>query len=149
MEIETLFRVTMAIVLGALIGWERETEGKPAGLRTNALVSLGAATFVLSGLLFFPAVDDVSRLAASIVTGIGFLGAGAIIARRGSVKGLTTSAAIWVSAAVGVSCALGQYLLAVVVAVVAFIVLRSGKFEKEKLGKKQKTRTKIKSKKKK
>ncbi len=130
-EILIVERILLALVLGGIIGWEREKERKAAGLRTNMLVSLGAAAFIMVGLFSFPKSDSVARLAANIITGIGFLGAGAIIARGVSVKGLTTSAALWVSAAVGLACGIGQYFLAIFSAVVVFLVLRFGALEKK------------------
>ena len=128
-------RVLLAALLGAIIGWERETEKKPAGLRTNMLVSIGAATFVLSGLFVYPKMDSVARSAANVITGIGFLGAGAIISKGLSIRGITTAAAIWISASVGVACALGQYALAIVTTILGFIILKIGKVEKKALRK--------------
>jgi putative Mg2+ transporter-C (MgtC) family protein len=111
---EPLLRLTAALVLGAAIGWEREVERMPAGFRTHALVALGAAIFtVVSALAFAGPQTDPTRIAAQIVTGIGFLGGGAILHYQGSVRGLTTAASLWSVAAIGMAAGAGLYLLAV------------------------------------
>lgn len=116
----------LAASLGGLIGFERELSDQPAGFRTHMLVSVGAALFTLAGAYgvesFFEQVPgrvryDPTRVAAQIVTGIGFLGAGAIIQQGFSVRGLTTAASLWVTAAVGLSAGLGYYWGAGVTAV--------------------------------
>jgi putative Mg2+ transporter-C (MgtC) family protein len=119
----------LALVLSSAIGLERESRRKSAGLRTQALVGVGAALFmVVSKYGFFDVLQpgrvvvDPSRVAAQIVTGVGFLGAGVIFVHRGSVKGLTTAAAIWLSAAVGASCGAGLVVLATVVTAGYFLV---------------------------
>ena len=105
------------------IGLERELAGKVAGLRTHLLVCLGAALFTLVSIYAFEI--DTDRVAAGVVTGIGFLGAGAIIHREGGiVAGLTTAASIWMVAAIGVAAAAGLYWLAVVAMALTLIVLR-------------------------
>ncbi len=121
--------VAMALVLSTAIGLEREARRKSAGLRTQALVGMGACLFmIISKEGFFDVlvpgrvVVDPSRVAAQIVTGIGFVGAGVIFVHRGSVKGLTTAAAIWVSAAVGAACGAGLLALAAVVTAAYFAV---------------------------
>jgi putative Mg2+ transporter-C (MgtC) family protein len=112
-----LFDLAAAFVLGSLIGLEREVRRKSAGLRTHALVALGAALFVLvSKFGFLDIVGsqvslDPSRVAAQIVSGIGFIGAGLIFVRRDSVRGLTTAAVVWVTAAVGAACGAGLVLV--------------------------------------
>ena len=88
-------RLLIAVVLGALVGYERERAGKPAGVRTHDMVSLGAALFAVVSLHGFGEASDPARVAAQIVTGIGFLGAGAILHQRGNVQGLTTAASLW------------------------------------------------------
>ncbi|MDP9227319.1 MAG: MgtC/SapB family protein [Actinomycetota bacterium] len=122
-----LGRVLLAVVLGGLIGFEREFRDQPAGFRTHILVSVGAALFTMAGaygVSGFVASGSVSfdptRIAAQVVTGIGFLGAGAIIRQGVTIRGLTTAAALWVAAAVGVAVGLGYYLgaLATMVATV-------------------------------
>jgi putative Mg2+ transporter-C (MgtC) family protein len=126
-------RIVLAAALGGLIGFERELSDQPAGFRTHMLVSLGAALFTLAGAygveeFFEPGqVGDVrfdpTRVAAQIVTGIGFLGAGAIIQQGFSVRGLTTAASLWVTAAVGLSAGLGYYWGAAVTAVFTVVAL--------------------------
>lgn len=123
-EMELGLRMIMAVVCGAVIGAEREWHGKPAGLRTNILICLGAAIFaILSGHIAAVSHTDPERIAAQVVTGIGFLGAGAIIRGDGGVHGLTTAATIWLVAAIGVACGAGFYLLAATATGITFIVL--------------------------
>lgn len=113
----------MAFVLSAVIGLERNRRFKSAGLRTHTLVGVGSAVFTLVSAYGFSsvpgagAVVDPSRIAAQIVSGIGFLGAGVIFVRRGSVSGLTSAASIWLTAAIGMACGAGMPLLAVLAAV--------------------------------
>ena len=101
-----------AALLGAALGFERETRQKDAGLRTNILISVGAALFTLMSIEISGPSGDPGRIAAQIVTGIGFLGAGAIIRTDSGIQGLTTAATVWVNAAVGVAAGGGQYHLA-------------------------------------
>jgi putative Mg2+ transporter-C (MgtC) family protein len=116
--------VLAAILLGAILGLEREYNGKPAGIRTHILICVGAAIFTLISInLSKISGGDASRIVAQIVTGVGFIGAGAIIQDRGGVYGLTSAAAIWLAAAVGVACGVKLYLLAVTAAVTATVVL--------------------------
>ena len=98
-----LIRLLISVLLGALVGYERERQGKPAGLRTHAMVGLGATLFTVVSLYGFGPGTDTSRVAAMIVSGIGFLGAGAILHERGGVQGLTTAASLWVTAAIGIA----------------------------------------------
>jgi putative Mg2+ transporter-C (MgtC) family protein len=121
-QLEMALRLLLAAVLGALIGLQRESVGKPAGARTLGLISVGAAMFSVISILSFPG-GDPSRIAAGVVTGIGFLGAGAILHRHGGVEGLTTAATIWVAAGVGLAAGAGQYIIAPVVTVMALILL--------------------------
>lgn len=100
-------RLLVAVLLGAILGLERELKDKSAGIRTHSLISLGACLFTLISIDGFGGRADPSRVAAQIVTGIGFLGAGAILSNGASVRGLTTAAGIWVTAAVGTACGLG------------------------------------------
>jgi len=111
---ELLLRLILAFVAGALVGIERESRAKSAGLRTHMLVSGGAAMFTLASLTLGDNDDlgrDPTRIAAQIVTGVGFLGAGAIFRSGTAIIGLTTAASIWVAAALGVLCAGGHYVL--------------------------------------
>lgn len=119
-------RLALAAGLGAIVGYEREHVGKPAGVRTHGLVALGSALFTVVSLYGFGEAGDPSRVAAQVVTGIGFLGAGAILHQRGSVRGLTTAASLWATAALGVSVGLGMYVMSAETAVLIFLLLRFG-----------------------
>jgi len=127
-DFEVIFRLGLAVALGALIGFERELKHRPAGLRTHMLVSLGATVFTIISLSF-----DVepSRIAAGIVTGIGFLGAGNIIAQKGHIRGITSAAILWVVAGIGLSVGVGQYIIAIITALLVFAILQLGKIEKK------------------
>ncbi len=105
-----LIRVIAATVLGAIIGWERERIGKPAGLRTHMLVSLGSALFVVSAAAAGMSIADLSRVIQGLAAGIGFIGGGAILKLpdEHQIDGLTTAAGIWLTAAVGVTVGLGR-----------------------------------------
>ena len=118
-------RLLLAAALGAVLGYERERRGKAAGLRTHMLVAIGAALFVLVPQQAGMAVADMSRVIQGIVTGVGFLGAGAIIkhAPEHSVQGLTTAAGVWMTAAIGIACGLGREATAVLSTVLALAVL--------------------------
>lgn len=126
---EVILRVVLAALLGASLGFEREVSEQPAGFRTHILVSVGAALFTLAGAYSFtpdPASGfrfDPTRVAAQVVTGIGFLGAGAIIKQGISIRGLTTAASLWVTASLGMGVALGYYVGTVTAAVVALTAL--------------------------
>ncbi len=111
-QVEALLRLVLAGIAGAVIGLEREVEDKPAGVRTFATVALGSALFTIAPALAFPGQpDSAARVAAQIVTGIGFLGAGTIIQLRDRVEGLTTAAGIWAVAAIGMCFGFGLYVL--------------------------------------
>ena len=124
MEYEFLLRILVASVLGGLIGLEREYRAKEAGFRTHFLVALGSAVFMIVSAYGFSDVPlaegthrwDVSRIAAQVVSGIGFIGAGTIIFRKDEnvVSGLTTAAGLWVTAAIGLACGGGMYVLSIV-----------------------------------
>ena len=120
-----LFRLLASALLGAAIGFERERAGKPAGLRTHLLVTIGTTVFVLAATGYGMNSDGVSRVIQGIVTGIGFIGAGAILKldKKQEVHGLTTSAGIWMAAAIGVSVGLGELGLAVIATIIGVIVL--------------------------
>jgi putative Mg2+ transporter-C (MgtC) family protein len=119
---DNLISIILAIVFGALIGAEREFSGKAAGLRTNVLICLGAAVFtILSASM--GGNESLTRIAAGVVTGVGFLGAGAIIQDRGGVHGLTTAATIWLVASVGMACGARFYKLALIATIMAIIIL--------------------------
>ncbi len=134
--------IILAVVLGAAIGLEREVSGKAAGLRTNVLICLGAAVFTIISKQMAGETGAVTRIAAQIVTGVGFLGAGAIIRDRAGVLGLTTAATIWLVASIGMACGAKLYLLAVISTLLAIVVLIGlGKLEKPlgRFGKKRKS----------
>lgn len=118
-------RLLLAAVLGGVLGYERESQGKAAGIRTHMLVAMGAALFVLVPQLDGMPVADLSRVLQGIVTGVGFLGAGAIIKRHSEedVQGLTTAAGIWMTAAIGVACGLGRESTALLSALLSLAVL--------------------------
>jgi len=117
-------RLLLAATLGAIIGYQRERARKPAGLRTHILISAGAALFAIASAFGFGIGADPSRIAAGVVAGIGFIGAGAIIRREGGiVEGLTTAATIWAIAAIGLAAGAGLYIVSVVAAAIVSIVL--------------------------
>jgi putative Mg2+ transporter-C (MgtC) family protein len=126
-QLDALLRLVLAGVAGGILGFERETQDKPAGTRTFAVVAMGACLFTLVGEQAFDGKDDaVSRLVAQIVTGIGFLGAGTIIQVQDRVEGLTTAAGIWSVAAIGMAFGFGLYVLGVgttALLLVAFAVI--------------------------
>lgn len=118
-------RLLVASVLGGLLGYERETKGASAGLRTHMLVSVGSALFVLIPLQAGMSVQDLSRVLQGVTAGIGFLGAGAILKQRDNndVKGLTTAASVWMTAAIGVAAGMGREGTAVLSALFGLIIL--------------------------
>lgn len=119
-----LLRILLAAVLGAVIGLERQLHGKVAGVRTNMLICLGAAVLTMvSEQMGLKYDDSVGRIAAQVVSGVGFLGAGVIIRDRGGVHGLTTAATIWLVAAVGMAAGAGFHVLALSATLVAIGVL--------------------------
>jgi len=125
-EAEIILRLVIAVTIGFILGIEREYVGKAAGMRTYSLVTLGATIFtIISKFGFSDAGGDVdpSRVAAQIITGIGFLGAGVIIFRGVKVEGLTTAAGLWVAAAIGMAVGAGMYLTAIAGTVIAFVVI--------------------------
>lgn len=124
-EIEIILRLLLATVLGAGIGYQRERANKPAGLRTHSLIALGAALFTVASIFGFGNGVDPSRVAAGVVAGIGFIGAGVIFRgmRGDGVAGLTTAASIWVAAAVGLAAGVGMYLVSFLVALITVILL--------------------------
>lgn len=124
MELELAVRLTVGLVLGAVIGFERELHRQPAGFRTHSLVSLGAALFtIISAYAFVGDQVDPTRIAAQIVSGIGFIGAGTILQHRGNIRGLTTAASLWAVAAIGTAAGAGLLLLAVIGTLLILVVL--------------------------
>lgn len=121
---EEAFKLALAVALGGLIGLERELLGKPAGLRTNILIALGAVVLTLTSVRLAGPLGDQGRVAAQVVSGVGFIGAGTILQARGAIIGLTSAATIWAVAAIGIAVGAGMYHLAVgtTVAILACLV---------------------------
>jgi putative Mg2+ transporter-C (MgtC) family protein len=119
-------RIIAAMIFGALIGYEREDAGKSAGIRTHILVTLGSAMFVIAGSVYGMSSDGLSRIIQGIVTGIGFIGAGSILklTKESHVRGLTTSAGIWMAAAIGITVGLGALGIAFAATLITFLILR-------------------------
>jgi putative Mg2+ transporter-C (MgtC) family protein len=139
-EPELLLRLVAALALGGVIGFEREVRNRSAGMRTHALAAEGAALFTMAALLVAVEADkagygpaDPSRIVSTIVQGIGFLAAGVIFARGAKVRGLTTAAGLWVTAAVGVLCGAGLYFLASAATIATFFVLSGLKIVEDRL----------------
>ena len=121
--VDLMLRLLLAAGLGGLIGIERELRRKPAGLRTNILIALGAALFTIMSIQLGHEAGTSDRIAAQIVTGIGFVGAGAILRSGHNVQGMTTAATIWVNAAIGIAAGAGEYAIAVISTVITLLVL--------------------------
>ena len=123
-ELEITLRLLLAAALGAIIGYQRERTRKPASLRTHVLICVGAALFTVASVYGFGAFSDPARVAAGVVAGIGFIGAGAIMRTgEGLVAGLTTAATIWAVAGIGLAAGAGLYLASAVATVLILIVL--------------------------
>jgi putative Mg2+ transporter-C (MgtC) family protein len=125
--LEVVLKLILAVALGGLIGFERETSQKPAGFRTNILICVGAAMMIILGQLLFKgegaSSNEVARIAAAVITGVGFIGAGTIIQARGSVKGLTSAATIWAVAGLGLVIGAGYYVIAVIFSGIVILIL--------------------------
>ncbi len=131
--------MALGLVLGALIGFERELHRQPAGFRTHSLVAVGSALFtIISAYGFAGSAVDPTRIAAQIVSGIGFIGAGTILQHRGSVRGLTTAASLWSVAAVGMAAGAGLLAIAMVGTLLILVVLslldRVEEFARRRIG---------------
>lgn len=128
-DMDIVIKLAAAAFLGGLIGLERESHGKDAGVRTYALVCLGSALIMIVSVDIYTlykgqTIVDPSRIAAQVISGIGFLGAGAILrSEHGSIKGLTTAAGIWTAAGIGLACGIGMYSAAVLATVFALFIL--------------------------
>ncbi len=120
-DLETVMRICVAFLLGALIGWERESHGMSAGIRTYGAIALGACVFGILSLSVKNA--DPSRIAAQIVTGVGFLGGGLIFRQENYISGLTTAATLWATAAVGLAVSFGFYVVSILTALFIFLLL--------------------------
>lgn len=129
-EVELVARIIITIILSAVIGFEREITQKPAGLRTHMFIGMAACLFTISSFYLLPDIIsssiDYSRIAAGIVTGAAFIGAGSIIARKGDIKGVTTAASIWVVTSIGLMIGIGNYLIPIATTIITFIILRLG-----------------------
>ena len=121
-QLDLALRLLLAAVLGAIIGLEREVHDHPAGMRTHLLVSVGSAAFTVLSIFAFPG-SDTGRVAAQIVTGVGFLGAGAILKEGATIRGLTTAASLWAVAAVGMAAGAGAWGVAGVLTTIAIVSL--------------------------
>jgi putative Mg2+ transporter-C (MgtC) family protein len=122
-QVDLALRLLGAAILGAIIGFERERHDHPAGIRTHLLVAVGAAAFTVLSIYSFGEGSDPGRVAAQIVTGIGFLGAGSILKGGGTIHGLTTAASLWVVAAVGMAAGAGAWGVAIATTVIVVISL--------------------------
>jgi len=122
-SLELLFELTLAILLGGLVGLERESRGKPTGIRTTILICVGAVLFTRLSQSIALGNGDPGRLAAQVITGVGFLGGGAILRTRGAVTGLTSAATIWAVTAVGMTIGVGAYGDAIGVTSLLLLVL--------------------------
>jgi putative Mg2+ transporter-C (MgtC) family protein len=125
---QQMIQVLLAAFLGGLIGLERESSGREAGFRTNMLIAVGSCLFTIISIEGFPlqgsAAQDSARVAAQIVSGVGFLGAGALFHTRNHVRGMTTAATIWLVAAIGMTVGVSAYGLAIFTALLTFVILR-------------------------
>jgi putative Mg2+ transporter-C (MgtC) family protein len=128
LEWQMAAQVALAAVLGGIIGIEREWRGRPAGFRTNILIAIGSCLFTILSIHGFPLADssarDSARVAAQIVSGVGFLGAGALLQTRNKTKGMTTAATIWLVAAIGMAVGAGVYFLAIFTTLLTAAVLQ-------------------------
>jgi putative Mg2+ transporter-C (MgtC) family protein len=130
LNLELLVQLLLAVLLGGAIGIERELKGKPAGLRTNVLICIAAVLFTMLSIRLSQGRGDPGRLAAQILTGVGFIGAGTILHTRGAVTGLTSAATIWVVTAIGIALGSGAYVEALGATVLVMLVLAGlGRFE--------------------
>ncbi len=137
-QAEILTRLITALVLGALVGLEREMKSSPAGMRTHTLVSLGSALFTLMSIKMVGPAVDTSRIAAQIVVGIGFIGGGTIFKSENRVVGLTTAASLWITAAIGLVVGMGDFFTAITATALVLLVIVAGRwFERKMLHKKK------------
>jgi putative Mg2+ transporter-C (MgtC) family protein len=127
MEIDwtLILRLFVAGMLGGLIGFEREVRAKEAGLRTHFIVALGSALFMIISQYAFSGRFDAARVAAQVVSGIGFIGAGVIIFQKNVVRGVTTAAGLWVAAAIGLACGAGMFAVAIAATLMTLICLEA------------------------
>lgn len=126
-ELEQIVKLILAFILSGIVGLEREVSSKPAGLRTHTLVGLGSTLLTVLSMEAFP--GDPARVAAAVIIGMGFLGAGTILKSEGRIVGLTTAAGLWITAAVGLAVGSGYYLLAIITTVLTYLSLKLDVFE--------------------
>lgn len=122
-EIENIVKLVLIFVLGGIVGVEREVKVKPAGLRTHILVGMASTLLTILGLEAFPGSDQ-ARIAAAVVLGMGFVGAGAILKTENKISGLTTAASLWITSAIGITIGTGYYILAIVTTALTYICLK-------------------------
>ena len=127
MILEEIVKIFLSLLVGAIIGSEREKRHKPVGIRTIALVSVGATLAIIVSVKYLP--NDSGRIFAGILTGLGFLGAGAIMSEGHNVRGLTTATTIWSSAIIGIVIGLGDYLLGLLTGLIIYSMLKLHKLE--------------------
>ena len=121
-QLELIIKLFIAAILGFITAWDRKKFGKGAGMRTYGLISMGACLFTIASQSF---INDPARIAASIVTGVGFIGAGIIWERRGNIIGVTTAAGVWVSAAIGLAVALNLWLVAIATTFIVMLLFNT------------------------
>ena len=131
-----IIRICIAGLLGAIIGFEREMRAKEAGIRTHFLVALGSALFMVISQFAFKGYHDEARVAAQVVSGIGFIGAGVIIFQKNAVRGITTAAGLWVAAAIGMTCGGEMYPLAIAATLLQVVCLEAMHFITRRFGEK-------------
>lgn len=136
-----ILRLFIAGLLGGLIGFEREFRAKEAGLRTHFIVALGSALFMLISQYAFSGRFDAARVAAQVVSGIGFIGAGVIIFQKNVIRGITTAAGLWVAAAIGLACGAQMYSVAIATTIMTILVLETMHFITRSHGEKELTVT--------
>ena len=131
-QITMILQLCLALVLAAVIGYEREKYSKPAGLRTHMVLAIGCTILTIISYTAFPDPTDNSRLAAAIITGIGFIGAGTVIQTRERIVGLTTAASIWLTASISLAVGTRNYVLAIAGTILGYLVLESKTFQLNK-----------------
>ena len=122
-DLSSFLPIIVAVALGGLVGVERELHRKPAGLRTNILICMGAAAFILIARRIGLSQDAISRMTAGIITGVGFIGGGAVLRDRENISGVTTAATIWVVTSVGIACGMQLYDIAIAITLLSLLVL--------------------------
>lgn len=145
-QMEPILRLALAAFLAGIIGLDREKRGVPAGMRTYMIVCVASSLATIAAIDYFPDKDSTARIAAGLITGIGFLGAGSIMSSKEGVHGLTTAAGVWAMCMLGISTGLGQYTLSIGFTLVVYIILKMKSLE-ERYKKRQMTLNRISKKK--